>query len=99
MDQLRADGWVLNTMRIRGFPFQDEVLEFIHSHDQVFLIEQNRDNQMQTLLVNEFEVSPRILMPISHVDGTPIDAASITRAIASRISRNDNSQPSNGGAK
>lgn len=98
MDQLKEKGIVLDTMRLRGFPFQDEVLKFINAYDEVFVIEQNRDNQMQTLLINEFEVNPRLLIPISHVDGTPIDAASITRAVESMVSQTQNSQQSKEGA-
>ncbi len=98
MDQLKQKGIVLNTMRLRGFPFQNEVLEFIESHDRVFVIEQNRDTQMQTLLINEFNVDPNLLIPISHVDGTPIDAASITRAVEKMISQTQNTQASKEGA-
>ncbi len=99
MDQLKDKNIVLNTMRIRGFPFQDEVLEFITSHDHTFVIEQNRDAQMRTLLINEFDLNPGLLVPISHVDGTPIDAASITQAVESMVTPESNGRYSLGGAK
>ena len=81
IDQLNAKGIVLNSLRIRSFPFKDEVLEFINQHDQIFIIEQNRDGQMRTLLINELDLLPSKLLSITHVDGTPIDALSITRSI------------------
>src|SRR5688500_5596456 len=50
---LQADGIPLDTLRLRGFPFPDPVREFIDAHDSVFVVEQNRDGQMRSLLVNE----------------------------------------------
>ena len=50
---LEADGIHLDRMRIRAFPFADAVPEFIAAHDKVFVVEQNRDAQLQMLLVNE----------------------------------------------
>ncbi|MFH2058929.1 MAG: 2-oxoacid:acceptor oxidoreductase subunit alpha [Pseudomonadota bacterium] len=81
VEQLNAKGIVLNSLRVRSFPFKDEVSEFINQHDQVFVIEQNRDGQMRTLLINELDLLPNKLISIAHVDGTPIDAMSITRSI------------------
>ena len=75
----------LDTLRLRAFPFPDEVFEFIHAHDQIFLIEQNRDMQMRTLLVNEGGIDPALFIPILHYDGTPITARFITEAIAQRV--------------
>jgi 2-oxoglutarate ferredoxin oxidoreductase subunit alpha len=72
-------------MRIRAFPFADEVFEFIRAHEQVFVVEQNRDGQLKTLLVNEGGVHPARLPSITHFDGTPITARFITRAIAERM--------------
>src|SRR4249919_1529031 len=50
---LEAEGMHIDTLRIRAFPFSEEVVEFINAHDQVFIIEQNRDAQLKTLVVNE----------------------------------------------
>jgi len=73
-------------MRIRAFPFAEEVVEFINSHEQVFLIEQNRDAQMQKLIVNECAIDPARFISILHYDGTPITARFIHGAIADRLS-------------
>jgi len=82
---LEEMGVHLDSMRIRGFPFQDEVFEFIRDHEQVFVVEQNRDGQLKSLLVNEGGVHPARLVSILHYDGTPITARFIVRAIADKL--------------
>jgi 2-oxoglutarate ferredoxin oxidoreductase subunit alpha len=57
----------------------------VQSHDQVFVVEQNRDAQLRTLLVNEFDLDPARLPAVLHFDGTPITARFIARAIGERI--------------
>ncbi|GIT25470.1 MAG: hypothetical protein CM1200mP41_15140 [Gammaproteobacteria bacterium] len=52
-DRLAADGFSSDYLRIRGFPFCDEVRTFIDSHSRVFVVEQNRDAQLRSLLMNE----------------------------------------------
>ncbi len=72
----------LDMMRVRAFPFADAVVDFILAHDQVFVVEQNRDAQLRTLLVNECALDPARLIPVLHYDGTPITARFIIDAIA-----------------
>ncbi len=81
---LAADGIHLDRMRIRAFPFADAVAEFIAGHDQVFVVEQNRDAQLKTLLVNECGIDPGKLIPVLHYDGTPITARFITGEVAEK---------------
>ena len=85
MASLEAQGQHLDMMRLRAFPFNDEVVDFINSHDQVFLVEQNRDAQMRMLLVNECSLDPARIISILHFDGTPITARFIISAIAERM--------------
>ena len=85
LDRLEEKGVRLDTLRIRAFPFQDEVVDFIAGHDQLFVVEQNRDGQLRTLLVNECEVDPGKLIPVLHYDGTPITARFIIKEIAESI--------------
>ena len=59
--------------------------DFITAHDQVFLVEQNRDAQMRMLLVNECAIDPARFISVLHYDGTPITARFITAAIAERM--------------
>lgn len=92
VETLRAQGLHVDTLRIRAFPFPDSVDRFIAAHETVFVIEQNRDAQLRTLLVNEQELNPARLEPVLHYDGTPITARFIVDAIASFIRRH-NVQP------
>jgi 2-oxoglutarate ferredoxin oxidoreductase subunit alpha len=82
---LEAKGVHLDALRVRGFPFQDEVFEFIRDHEQVFVVEQNRDAQLKALLVNEGGVHPARLVSILHYDGTPITARYIIKAISEKL--------------
>jgi 2-oxoglutarate ferredoxin oxidoreductase subunit alpha len=72
----------INALRIRAFPFAEEIAEFVASHSKVFVIEQNRDAQLKTLLVNEAGINPASLISILHYDGTPITARFITKEIS-----------------
>ncbi|MBL8772276.1 MAG: 2-oxoacid:acceptor oxidoreductase subunit alpha [Phenylobacterium sp.] len=85
LEMLEAQGRRLDALRIRAFPFADEVMSFIESHDRVFLVEQNRDAQLRTLLMTEGDVDPAKLVSVLHYDGTPITARFIAGAIASRM--------------
>jgi 2-oxoglutarate ferredoxin oxidoreductase subunit alpha len=82
---LAETGIQLDRMRIRAFPFPEAVSDFINAYDQVFLVEQNRDAQMRSLLVNECGIDPARFISILHYDGTPITARFIINAIAERI--------------
>jgi 2-oxoglutarate/2-oxoacid ferredoxin oxidoreductase subunit alpha len=81
LDYLIEDGVNMDAMRVRAFPFNHEVKEFIESHGQVFVIEQNRDAQLRTLLMAEFEFGPDKLKSVLCFDGTPISARNIRKQI------------------
>lgn len=72
---------VIDAMRATAFPFHESVEQFIEAHDQVFVIEQNRDAQFRTLLINELEINPKKLIKILNYDGMPITAEAIRRQI------------------
>jgi len=82
---LEAAGIAIDTLRLRAFPFGDAVADFIAEHEQVFVVEQNRDAQLRSLLVNELNIDPAKLMPVLHYDGTPITARFITAEISERL--------------
>lgn len=92
IDMLAAEGVAVDSLRIRAFPFCKDVDDFIDSHDTVFVIEQNRDGQLRTLLVNECEVSPKQLLPILNYGGMPITARFIRDKIAA-VAKGDNVTP------
>jgi 2-oxoglutarate/2-oxoacid ferredoxin oxidoreductase subunit alpha len=81
---LAERGVHLDALRLRAFPFPDSVAQFIAAHDEVYVVEQNRDAQMRSLLVNELGIDPARLLPVLHYDGTPITARFITRTIMQR---------------
>jgi 2-oxoglutarate ferredoxin oxidoreductase subunit alpha len=81
VDYLAEDGIHLDAMRVRSFPFNKEVEDFIDQHARVFVIEQNRDAQLRTLLMAEFELGPDKLKSVLCFDGTPISARNIRKQI------------------
>ncbi len=81
---LAADGVHVDALRVRGFPFSHEVTDFIAAHEIVFVVEQNRDAQLRSLLMIECGIDPAQLVPVLHFDGTPITARFIRREIAAK---------------
>ncbi len=78
---LNKSGLPINSLRIRAFPFQADVEDFIDRHNLIFVIEQNRDGQMRTLLINELGTCTEKLVPIGNIDGMPITARYIKQEI------------------
>jgi 2-oxoglutarate ferredoxin oxidoreductase subunit alpha len=74
IDLLEKQGIPMDGLRVRAFPFNETVEAFLDEHEQVFVVEQNRDKQFRTLLVNELETAPKKLVPIQNYDGMPITA-------------------------
>src|SRR6201993_5049906 len=84
-DQLRAEyGIETDYLRLRAYPFTREVHDFVEQHEHVYLVEQNRDAQMLSLLRLDVkpELTPR-LRSIAHITGLPLDARSITDELTS----------------
>lgn len=84
-DLLEADGHALDRMRVRAFPFNRDVDAFLRAHEAVFVVEQNRDAQLRTLIIAECGVDPAKLAPVLHYDGTPITARFIAAAISTHL--------------
>jgi 2-oxoglutarate/2-oxoacid ferredoxin oxidoreductase subunit alpha len=82
---LEEQGIHIDAMRLRGFPFQDEVVNFVLEHEQVFFVEQNRDAQCRTLLITESNLDPARIVPVLHYDGTPITARFIIDKISALL--------------
>ncbi|MGB7303264.1 MAG: 2-oxoacid:acceptor oxidoreductase subunit alpha [Burkholderiaceae bacterium] len=78
---LLASSCAIDTCRLRSIPFHDSVQAFIDAHEQVFVVEQNRDGQMRTVLIAELNCDPSRLVSVLHFDGTPISAATIAGQI------------------
>jgi 2-oxoglutarate ferredoxin oxidoreductase subunit alpha len=82
---LGQDGVHFDVLQIRAFPFNDTVRDFILNHEEVYVVEQNRDAQMRTLLINELEIAPNRLHPVLNYDGMPITADSILEQIRKSV--------------
>ena len=91
LDYLNSEGILLDSMRIRSFPFNDEVDNFITSHDLVFVVEQNRDAQMKKLLLAESKanLSSDKLISVLCFDGMPITADFISSEIIKFLSEKE----------
>jgi 2-oxoglutarate ferredoxin oxidoreductase subunit alpha len=83
---LAARGIHLDRMRVRAFPFADSVADFVAAHEHVFVVEQNRDAQLRTLLMTECGIAPEKLVSILHYDGNPLTARFVEREIAEKAS-------------
>src|ERR1700731_664504 len=82
---IESRGQVLDRLRVRAFPFPSSVASFLADHDFVFVVEQNRDAQMRSLIVNECGVDPVRLVPILNYDGSPVTARFIAREIGDAL--------------
>jgi 2-oxoglutarate ferredoxin oxidoreductase subunit alpha len=85
LDRLGEQGIHLDYLRIRGFPFGDEVERFVADHDTVFVVEQNRDAQLRSLLMIELEVPAEQLVPVLHYNGMPIPSVSVVDAVREHV--------------
>jgi 2-oxoglutarate ferredoxin oxidoreductase subunit alpha len=85
LDQLEEKGVALDALRVRAYPFGQEVVDFVNNHDVVYFVEQNRDGQLRMLLIDQLGVDPAKIVAILHYDGTPITARFITRAIGDHL--------------
>ncbi|GAA4811674.1 ferredoxin oxidoreductase [Marinicella pacifica] len=101
LDQLRSTQ-AMDAMRIKAFPFGQEVAEFIKQHSIIFLIEQNRDAQMKALLVNELAIDPNTIISVLNMDGMPITAEFLVTEIQCHLDQlavhNPDNQQTTGGA-
>ena len=73
---------LLDRLRIRAYPFNDTVIDFIKSHDRVYVVEQNRDAQLKTLLLDTGKADPTKLVSVLHYDGNPVTARFIVNDIS-----------------
>jgi 2-oxoglutarate ferredoxin oxidoreductase subunit alpha len=87
LDVLETENIHIDAMRLRAFPFPPSVKEFILAHPTVFVVEQNRDAQMHTLLVTELEIDPARLVKVLHYDGTPITERFISQFIRDKLNQ------------
>ena len=85
LDELERAGVRLNAMRLRAFPFNEDVKAFCDAHDQVFVLEQNRDAQMRSLLITEADIPANKLIAMLSYDGMPTTAAFVRKAALAHL--------------
>lgn len=87
LDVLAREGTEVNYLRVRGFPFSQQVEEFLAHHEQVFVVEQNRDAQLKSLLLLETNVDRNKLISILHYGGMPIDSRGIVSGVSNALAK------------
>ena len=87
IDILAEQGVAVDALRVRAFPLTHDIANFVMNHDRVFVVEQNRDAQMRTLIATDLNIDPARLTPILHYGGMPITARFIVREISARTPR------------
>jgi 2-oxoglutarate/2-oxoacid ferredoxin oxidoreductase subunit alpha len=85
LDYLERDGIQVNALRLKAFPFTEEVKAFCAAHDRIFVVEQNRDAQMRQLLMVEAEVPQEKLIATLNYDGTPMTANFVRQAVLKQL--------------
>jgi 2-oxoglutarate ferredoxin oxidoreductase subunit alpha len=86
MELFKEEGIELDAIRIKAVPFNETVEDFIEKHDEIFVIEQNRDAQFRSILINEFDTNPDKLIRVLNYDGMPITAKTIMDFIMEKLS-------------
>ncbi len=87
LDRLKADNVNLNYCRVRAFPFTESVKDFLAKHEVVYVVEQNRDAQLRTLLMLDADGDPKKLEPLLHYNGMPINAGFVVDAVREKLSK------------
>ena len=87
LDLLAKEGIALDYMRVRSFPFGDDVAKFIESHDLTFVVEQNRDAQLRTLLTLETAVPMDRMHSVRYYGGFPMSAHHVVSGVKARLEK------------
>jgi 2-oxoglutarate/2-oxoacid ferredoxin oxidoreductase subunit alpha len=85
MDLLKGHGITVDYMRVRSFPFSEDVERFLAAHEVLFVIEQNRDAQLRSLLTLETQVDKAKLRSLLHYNGLPISSAFIVEGVLAEL--------------
>ena len=81
LDILKLEGLTIDAIRIRAFPFNREIETFIASHKLIFVVEQNRDAQLKSLLIIELGADPGKFHSVLNYNGLPVTASFITSSV------------------
>ena len=87
LDRLEQQNIKLNYCRVKSFPFTDDVRDFIDRHEVVYVVEQNRDGQLRTLLIEDIDADQRKLVSVLHYDGVPMNAGFVVKGVLEEIKK------------
>ena len=87
LDRLAAQNVALNYCRVRAFPFSDAVREFIAQHEVVYVVEQNRDSQLRSLLMLDIDADPAKLVSLLHYNGMPLNPGFVVEKVLEEIAK------------
>jgi 2-oxoglutarate ferredoxin oxidoreductase subunit alpha len=87
LDLLAAEGIALDYMRVRGFPFADDVARFVDAHEVTFVVEQNRDGQLRSLLLLETGVASEKLESVRYYGGFPMSAHHVMSGVKAKLEK------------
>ena len=87
LDLLTAEGFAIDYMRVRGFPFGDDVRGFLQSHEVNFIVEQNRDAQLRSLLTLETGVALEKLESVRYYGGFPMSAHHVITGVKAKVEK------------
>ncbi|MGH8168499.1 MAG: 2-oxoacid:acceptor oxidoreductase subunit alpha, partial [Woeseiaceae bacterium] len=87
LDRLKEEGTGLNYCRVKAFPFDTTVKEFIDKHERVYVVEQNRDAQLRSLLMLDIEADARKLVPVLHYNGMPLAANFVVQKVQEDLAK------------
>jgi 2-oxoglutarate ferredoxin oxidoreductase subunit alpha len=85
LDILRDKGIHADYLRVLAFPFNGEVTRFVESHETLFVVEQNRDAQLRSLLILETNTDARKLVPVLHYSGMPIPSQCVVEGLCEHL--------------
>ncbi len=87
MDMLKEEKISIDGLRIKSFPFDQIAINFLHDHKHIFVVEQNRDAQMKSLIMIELGISSEKLISVLNYDGLPVTATNIVHQITHSLER------------
>ncbi len=87
LDRLASKNIGLNYCRVKAFPFGEEVKDFIEKHEVIYVVEQNRDAQLKTLLMLDIEANPDKLVSLLHYNGMPLNAGFVVESVLKEMAK------------
>ena len=87
LDRLASKNIGLNYCRVKAFPFGEEVKSFIKKHELIYVVEQNRDAQLKTLLMLDIEANPDKLVSLLHYNGMPLNAGVVVESVLKEMAK------------